>query len=204
MSPKDSDKPNKPKKIDDWDLESPFDTIVSLEELINMPPFKAASDSTGGTATAGARIPIWLERKVIHLTEIRGSPYHLKSDVFRDAIYIGLRVLNMRYKSDPDWATEAKMARVIDKANLITRIRSQINQIAAPIEQLWSGGDEEQAISTFEEFIASTTEIADEWHRGKQLQLIRNNHLLREVAERCSVEARKAVFGDRSPKDVST
>ncbi len=201
MSSKDTGKPDKPKKSDEWDLESPFDTIVSLEELINMPPFKAASDSAGGTATAGTRIPLWLERKVIHLTELRGSPYHLKSDVFRDAIYIGLRVLNMRYKSDPDWATEAKIARVIDKANLITRIKTQIRQISTPIEELWAEGDEAQAISAFEEFIASTTEIADDWHKAKQLQLIKNNHLLREVAERCSPEAKRAVFGDRRSKN---
>ena len=201
-----NEKQEKPKKseLGDWDLESPFDTIVSLEELINMPPFKAASDSSGGTATAGTRIPLWLERKVIHLTELRGSPYHLKSDVFRDAIYIGLRVLNMRYKSDPDWATEAKMARVIDKANLINRIKAQIRQISAPIEELWAGGDEAQAVATFEEFIASTTEIADEWHRAKQLQLIRNDHLLKEVAERCSTEAKRAVFGDRGAKNAGS
>jgi len=204
MPPKDSDKSDKQNEPGDWNLESPFDTIVSLEELINMPPFKAASDSKGGTATAGTRIPIWLDRKVIHLIEIRGTPYHLKSDVLRDAIYIGLRVLNMRYKSDPDWASEARMARAIDQANLITRIKSTVDQMAKPIEELWAGGDEDQAISLFEEFIASTTEITDEWHRNKQIQTIKNNRLLREVTERCSPEAKKAIFGNRGKKNAST
>lgn len=198
------DRPHKPKpgKSDDWALEAPFDQIVSLEELINMPPFKAASDSTGGTATAGTRIPTWLDRKVTHLIEFRGTPYHLKSDVLRDAIYIGLRVLNMRYKSDPDWASEARMAKAIDKANLVTRIKTTVDQIAKPIEELWTGGDEEQAVIQFEEFIAATTEISDDWHRNKQIQTIKNNRLLKEVTERCSPEARRAIFGDRSTKNA--
>lgn len=200
MSQKSSDSPKKPGKPSDWDLESPFDTIVSLEELINMPPFKAASDASGGTATAGARVPMWLERKVIYLIELRGSPYMLKSDVYRDAIYIGLRVLNMRYKSDPDWATEAKMARAIDRANLITRIKTQIRQFSSPVAELWAAGDEDQAIGLFEEFIAASIEITDDWHRSKQMQLIKAEHLLREIAERCSPETKKAVFGDRGNK----
>ena len=199
-----SERPDKPKKgkPSDWDLESPFDTIVSLEELINMPPFKAASDSSGGTATAGARLPTWLERKVIHMIELRGSPYMLKSDVYRDAIYIGLRVLNMRYKSDPDWATEAKIARAIDKANAITRIRTEIHQFASPIAELWAGGDEEQAIQLFEEFIAASVEITDDWKRAKQMQLIKAEHLFREIAERSSPEVKLAVFGDRGTKNA--
>jgi len=200
MADKTDDEAKKRKKQGDWDLESPFDTIVSLEELINMPPFKAASDASGGTATAGARLPTWLERKVIHMIELRGSPYLLKSDVYRDAIYIGLRVLNMRYKSDPDWATEARMARAIDKANLITRIKTEIRQFSAPIAELWAGGDEDQAISLFEEWIAAAVEITDDWRRTKQLQLIKAEHLLREIAERSSPEVKKAIFGDRENK----
>ncbi len=199
-----NERPDRPKKgkPSDWDLESPFDTIVSLEELINMPPFKAASDSSGGTATAGARLPTWLERKVIHMIELRGSPYMLKSDVYRDAIYIGLRVLNMRYKSDPDWATEAKIARAIDKANAITRIKTEIQQFASPIAVLWSGGDEEQAIQLFADFIGASVEISDDWKRTKQMQLIKAEHLFREIAERSSPEVKLAVFGDRSAKDA--
>ncbi len=199
--PKDSGKSNKPKESGAWDLESPFDEVVSLEELINAPPFKAASDSAGGTPTAGTRIPTWLDRKVIHLIEIRGTPYHLKSDVLRDAIYIGLRVLNMRYKSDPDWATEAKLAKTIDKANQINRIKLQLRQFTTPIEELWAEGDEDQAVSLFEEFVASTTEIDEEWHRNKQLQLIKGNHILKEIAEHCSTETKKAVFGNRGVKN---
>lgn len=204
MSQGKSEDSKKQGKQSDWELEAPFETIVSLEELINMPPFKAASDSSGGTATAGARLPTWLERKVIHMIELRGSPYMLKSDVYRDAIYIGLRVLNMRYKSDPDWATEAKMARAIDKANLITRIKTEIRQFSAPISELWSGGDEDQAIALFEEFIAASVEITDDWRRTKQLQLIKNEHLLREIAERSSPEVKRAIFGDRGTKNAHT
>ena len=202
MTDKDKEGPKRPTKKSEWETESSYDEIVSLEELINMPPFKAASDASGGTATAGARLPTWLERKVIHMIELRGSPYMLKSDVYRDAIYIGLRVLNMRYKSDPDWATEAKIAKVIDKVNAITRIKTEITQFQAPIQQLWSGGDEAQAISLFEEFIAASVEITDDWKRMKQMQLIKAEHLFREIAERSTPEVKLAVFGDRSSKNA--
>lgn len=180
-----------------WDLESPFDTIVSLEELINRPPFKASSDKGGGSYTAAARIPFWLERKVMHLLEVMGSPYMLKSDVIRDAIYLGLRVLNMRHKTNPDWAVEAKMARTIDRINLLTRLQSQAKDFAGPTLELWEGGDEQQAREGVEEFVGAAVEIEDEWTRSKTLQLLKTNRQLRPVIDSCSEGVRRAVYGRR-------
>ena len=197
MAEKDSGKPKQPRKPNSWDLESPFDTIISLEELINMPPFKEASDSKGGSITAAVRIPSWLERKAVYLTESKGTPYHIKSDVYRDAIYVGLRLLNMRYKSNPDWAVEAKMANVIDRANLITRLKSRVDQISRPVVELWDSGDTEQAIMLLEDFVGAVVEVSDEWEKGKTIQLLKNDRRLNNILRECPLEVRSAVFGEK-------
>lgn len=180
-----------------WETESKFDSIATLEELVNMAPFKEASDSKGGSETIGVRIPSWLARKVMHLLEIRGSPYGLKSDVARDAMYIGLRVLNMRYKSDPDWAIEAKLARVIDDANALSRIKQKTRQFEQSLKEFWDNGDESQAVEYMEHYVAAVVETQDDYQRTKTLQFIRESMFLRNVVDRCNIGVRNAVYGRR-------
>lgn len=183
-------KPNSP---GGWELESSFDTVTSLEELIFRPPFKETSGREGGSATLGVRIPSWLERKVIHLLEIKGSPYQIKSDVARDAVYLGLRILNMRYKPTTDWAVESKMADAIDKVNLINRIRGQVESFTKPELDLWESGDEQQAIDGMEMFVSAAMEIEDEWQRDKTLKLLKGVRQLQPIIDGCSVQIRDAI-----------
>ena len=89
-----------------WEPEQQFDLAATLEELINEPPFKEVSGDTGDSVTSATRIPMWLYRRVVKLKELQGSPYELTSDVLRDALFIGLRILNMRYRVNPDWNVE--------------------------------------------------------------------------------------------------
>ncbi len=180
-----------------WATESQFDNVATLEELVNSQPFKEASDKQGGGDTIGVRIPSWLARKVQHLLEIRGSPYLLKSDVARDAIYIGLRVLNMRYKSDPDWAIEAKIARVIDDANALVRLRTKAKGFEASLKEFWDSGDEEQAVEYMEHYVAAAVETNNDYTRIKTLQLIKESMFMRNVLEKCNQEAKNAVYGKR-------
>ena len=102
----------KKKKRSDWALESPLDEEVTLEQLVNESPFKEASDESGQSTTAGTRIPMWLKRRIIKLRELSGSPYELDSDVTRDALFIGLRVLHLRYKMGPDWDSAPRSKKV--------------------------------------------------------------------------------------------
>lgn len=181
----------------DWNLESAYDVPSTIEDLIDLAPFKEASDTKGGSYTAAARVPTWLERKMMWFIEMKGSPYQLKSDVVRDMLYLGARVLHARYRGNPDWATESKMAEAVGQVGVVARIREQINQLARGLEDLWSEGEEKQAIEGLEKFIGAVVEMQDEWQRGKILQYVKGNHLLKQVAESCSPEVKKAIFGER-------
>jgi len=101
-------------KKSDWELESSFDLAATLEDMINDKPYKEASDESGESVTAGARVPSWLHRRVVKLRELAASPYEVNSDVYRDAIYNGLHVLHMRYGLTAAWSIERQMAAVVD------------------------------------------------------------------------------------------
>ena len=193
-----TDKDTPPKGKDPWSTESSFDTVISIDELIDRPPFREVSGKDGGSYTAAARIPTWLERKITHLIEVKGSPYQLKSDVVRDAIYLGLRVLNMRYKSSPEWAVEAKMANAIDKVNALSRMRTQIESFCRPVLDLWENGDEIQARQAVEDFVSALVEIEDDWMRSKSLQLMKTNKHMQSIIETCSDGIKRAVNDKKS------
>lgn len=189
----------KPKKQipGDWNLESAYDVPATIQDLIDLAPFKEASDTKGGSYTAGARVPTWLERKITWFIEMKGSPYQLKSDVVRDMLYLGARVLHARHRGNPDWATEAKMSEAVGQVGVVARMREQINQLARGLEDLWSEGEEKQSIEGLEKFVGAVVEMNDEWQKGKILQYLKGDKLLRQIAERCSPEVKKAVFGER-------
>ena len=185
------------KKATDWNLESPYDVPSTIEDLIELAPFKEASDTKGGSYTAAARVPTWLERKITWFIEMKGSPYQLKSDVVRDMIYLGARVLHARYKGNPDWATEAKMSEAVGQVGVIAHIHEQINQLTKGLKELWDEGDEIQAIEGLEKFIGAAVEMKDDWQRTKTLHYVKVDRLLRQIVEQCSDEVKKAVFGER-------
>lgn len=191
--------PKNKRQPGDWNLESAYDVPATLQDLIDLAPFKEASDTKGGSYTAASRVPTWLERKIIWFIEMKGSPYQLKSDVVRDMIYLGARVLHARYKGNPDFAAEAKMTEAVGQVGIVARMKEQINQLARGLEDLWNEGEEKQAVEGLEKFVGAVVEIQDEWQRGKELQYIRNHQLLKKIAEECSQEVKKAVFGERNP-----
>ena len=184
---------NQAKKATDWDLENAYDVPTTIEDLIDLAPFKEASDTKGGYYTAASRVPTWLERKITWFIEMKGSPYQLKSDVVRDAIYLGMRVLHARHKANPDFAVEAKMSEAVSQVGVLARMREQVNQLQRGLEDLWQSNDEKQAIEGLENFVGAVVEMQDEWQRNKTLQLIKGNHVLKQIAMQCSPEVKKAI-----------
>ena len=182
------------RKPTDWNLESEYDAPATIQDLIDMAPFKEASDTKGGSYTAAARVPTWLERKITWFVEMKGSPYMLKGDVVRDMIYLGARVLHARYKGNPDFATEAKMTEAVSQTGVLAHIKEQVNQLSRGMEELWSEGDEPQAIDLFEKFVAAAVEMRDEWVKMKTFQYIRGNRLLKQIADKCSQDVKNAVY----------
>lgn len=89
------------------------------------------------------------------------------------------------------------MTEAVGRVGVLARVKEQVNQLARGLEDLWGEGDEAQAIEGLEKFVGAVVEMQDDWQKGKTLQYVKNNRLLKQVAEQCSPEVKKAVFGDR-------
>lgn len=191
---------HKKPKPSDWELEAPFDMAASLEDLINTPPFKEASDEKGNSVTAGTRIPMWLHRRVVKLREIPGTPYELNSDVLRDSVYLGLQILHMRYKLSPDWDVERKMAAVTDTTGAIRRLKDQVEELTGGLEELFEDGDIDQAVQRLSDYVLAANELESKWHREKVFKLLKESRVIREIVPSCSPQVQKLISGGKQER----
>lgn len=173
------------KKDDAWEPEQQFDAAASLEELMHEPPFKEASDEGGNSHTCGARIPMWLYRRIIKLREQNGSPYDIDSDVVRDAIFVGLRVLNMRYRVNPDWDVESKMATIVDTASKARQMKQQIQILSDGLDDLMQDKDVVRAAQGLTLYVQAAMEIQSDWQRRRTFGMLRDDKVIKEVARHC-------------------
>lgn len=175
-----------------WNPEMSFDGALTIEDLIASPPFNDPGGKNN-SFSIGARIPGWMVRRLAKLSESKSTPYELHSDVVRDALYIGLRVLSVRYKSNPQWEAEVRMAQAVDKVGTIQRVRSQIQELSKGLEALVSNGDTVQAAYGLEEYLEPVIEIEDTWYKKKIIQFLYEEKTTRYLIDKCSEPIRKAI-----------
>ncbi len=183
--------PSKREKADDWEVEAPLDLAATLEELIGSPPFKEVSDEHGHSATAGTRIPFWLDRRVKLLKEMHGSPYELVSDVLRDAIFLGMRVLAMRHRMSPDWEVETKLAQVIDATGASRRIRNQVEELVQGIDEMFRDNDVQRAAENLTDYVLAAVDLENEWHKKKVFDILNSSRIVKDVVQYCPRETQK-------------
>jgi len=181
----------KDKKQDQWELEAPFDRPASLEELVEAQPFTEAGGSD--SVTAGTRIPKWMFRRVAKLTETTGSPYEVASDVYRDAIYLGLRVIFMRFHTTKDWGVESKLAAIAMDTEVMKRTRARVDLLAGGLENLLMEDEPEKATEELSEYVSAGVEMDDEWVKSRMFRMLRENETIMKVAKMCSAEVRKTL-----------
>jgi len=173
-----------------WEPEAVIDLAVTLQELIDEPPFKEVSDDAG-SATVGTRIPNWLLRRIVRLKELKHSPYDINSDVLRDAIYIGLRVLHLRYGLTPDWEVETKLAAAVDAVSAGRRVRSQVEELVAGLDEMFRDGDIDKAAHNLSEYVLAAVALDSDWHKTKVFQILTEHRIVREIASHCGEAVRK-------------
>lgn len=177
----------------DWSLEEPLDEPATLEDLVKAPVFKQASDRLGHSITAATRVPQWLNRRIAKLRETPGAPYEVSSDVVRDALYLGLRILHLRYTIAEDWDLDTKLANIRDLATASRRIKEHFDEFEGNLEDLFRGGDEVQAAHNLASYVITLSRMENMWHKGKIIGLIGHSRVCREVAEYCDVDTRALV-----------
>lgn len=184
---------NQDKKLSDWELESTFDLASTLEDLINAPPFREASDEKGESVTCGTRLPLWLHRRITKLREMSESPYEVTSDVLRDSVHIGLQILQMRYKMSQDWEVERKMAATVDATGALRRVKTQVDMLISGLEELREGGDIDQAAHRLSEYVIAANELINKWHREKLFRLLGASRAVKEIASACSLDVQRLI-----------
>ena len=189
--------PNRKEKQEtDWEPEAVIDLAATLQELLDEPPFKEVSDDAG-SATVGTRIPNWLLRRVVRLKELKHSPYDINSDVLRDAIYIGLRVLHLRYGLTPDWEVETKLAQTVDAVSATRRIRSQIEELVSGLDEMYRDGDVDKAVRNLTDYMMAALELESTWHKDKVFKLLAENRVIREIGSHCGEAVKKILEKER-------
>ena len=179
--------PDKKDKQDTgWEPEVAVDLAATLQELIDEPPFKEVSDEGGGSTTAGTRIPNWLLRRVVRLKELKHSPYDINSDVLRDAIYIGLRVLHLRYGLTPDWEVETKLAATVDAVSAGRRIRSQVEELVAGLDEMYRDGDVEKAARNLTEYVMAAVDLDSDWHKSRVFRILTTHRVVQDIDKNCN------------------
>ncbi len=179
------------KKDTGWEPEAIIDLAATLQELIDEPPFKEVSDEGGSSATVGTRIPNWLLRRVVRLKELKHSPYDINSDVLRDAIYVGLRVLHLRYGLTPAWEVETKLAQTVDAVSATRRVRNQIEELVAGLDEMFRDGDIDKAVRNLTDYMMAAVELENDWHRNKVFSLLAENRVIREIGTHCNDAIKK-------------
>lgn len=188
----------KDKQDTGWEPEAAIDLAVTLQELIDEPPFKEVSDEGGSSATVGTRIPNWLLRRVVRLKELKHSPYDINSDVLRDAIYVGLRVLHLRYGLTPDWEVETKLAQAVDAVSATRRVRMQVEELVAGLDEMFRDGDVDKAVRNLTDYMMAAVELENDWHRDKVFKLLADDRTVREIGRHCGDAVKKIL--DREKK----
>ncbi|GAI15056.1 unnamed protein product, partial [marine sediment metagenome] len=178
-------KKDKPKGDAAWETDDPFAGDITLEQLVDRTPFKESKDQYGHSVTAGTRIPDWLARKVERIIEHQGSPYDLKSDVYRDALFLGFQIIGLRLRIAADWEAEAKLSEIADATYEGARVRDRTNTLARGLEYLVDEGDMDKAAELLGDYIRLTQDLTVDWSRKRIFRELSRERIIQKVAVYC-------------------
>ncbi len=183
-----------------WELEEALDYDATLEEMVNSPPFKKASDEKGHSVTAGTRIPMWLVRRAQKMKEQANSPYEIISDVYRDAMYLGLWVLSIRYRYIEDWQVESRMASAINAAGVARHVREQVQDLVDGLEDLLKEDDYNIAVTRLQEYVRAANELNSAWRQQRIFKLLRESKTVMKIVDDCDKDVRRLIKPDKEDK----
>lgn len=162
-----------------WQLESQHSDTLTVDSLIEAQPFHV-DPGEKDLPVISTRVPQWMMREIIILVDRRGTSYQTKGDVAKDALYIGLKILNIRYGSK-DWKIEHGMAEVIDGLGKYKRMDENIGKLAEALEHLNKVGEGERAKRGLQDFIDRVSESDDISFKRTILKKLTSIHTTREL-----------------------
>ena len=187
--------PPKKEKRGQWELESLAKSVSTLEDLKNLPVFRASSDDKGHSTTISFRCPEWLSREFAVIKEAPGSPYDIASDAWRDAAYIGHIVIQMRQNAtNTAWPVKVKISQIIDELSTGRRLREEFKHAEDGLDDLCKSGETGRAIDKLNQLVLAVLDLPEsDPDRLYQLKLLAASQAVRNLLPSCDRDV-KAVL----------
>lgn len=155
------------------------DTTVSA--LMSWLPYTGSEDRKGHDIPLEARFPKSYGRIVEQIKEASAGELQVKSDVVRAAIYLGLPILALRYKTE-EWKVQHYIGRQMAEVFDSIRIHQDVESVVSALDELCRKQDEKEARDKLAEFMyaieLSSKKLKYQEVIQQELQRCRLLHLL--------------------------
>ena len=120
-----------------------------LSKLTGLKPYQQSEDKKGHDAQLGARFPKEIARRVSKIKE--QGPYVTNSDVVRDAVYIGIQILSLRYEKDDEWQAEMMSRKMMTDVEWDTGVYEAEERYINNLDRLCKNNDSDHAAQRLQE-----------------------------------------------------
>lgn len=130
-----------------WETDSPAFTLDDpISKLANLPPYHSSEDKKGHGVNLQAWFPKSYSRRVEVIRSFGKGIYDTQSDVIRDAISLGMHVLELRYGCDPEWELDAQLDHVASVAAHDAYIHDRESDFVDTLDKLCANKEEDRAV----------------------------------------------------------
>lgn len=156
---------------DSWITDGPGLSLSdALDKLTSQPPFKRSEDKRGHDAPMGTRFPKDVARWLTRVKE--AGQYQTTSDAIRDAVWLGLQILSLRYEEDPEWQVYLQLMRMSNEAAWAARIYEEEEGFANTLETFCKNDNEKHAIALLEEKLGLIQNLKEEKREERKRVLL--------------------------------
>lgn len=149
-----SDEPSKVSNLMSWEgigTETGLSVDDPIQVLTAEEPYHYTQDKRGHSTFLGGRFPKDFPRGIEKIREKAAGVYETNSDVVRDAIYLGMKILSLRYEVDPQWQVQHQIIKLNNEiawqATVYRQEEDFVNNLVIFINQ----GDDEIAQTRLQE-----------------------------------------------------
>ena len=154
----------RPGTDEDWLLSAAEELTSSdtIQTLVDKSPFKYSHDKHGHDVYLAARLPTDFGRWVSKMVESPGSPYEIRSDVVRDALYLGLCIISLRMDLSKEWRALAVLsditAKLAERRAFITRTIDLVKEFM----EAWDRGEHDLVREGLTRYLDSIAELDEQ------------------------------------------
>lgn len=157
-----------------------------LSALANLPPYKRSEDKRGHDTFLGARFPKDFARWATYLQETLPGHYTIRADVIRDALSLGLQVINLRTNLTlTEWQVVEKLALLESRASATAEEYRRVQRIVKDLEVLVDNKRMQLAKDTVRDYLDTLEGLTTEHRDSLKNHLVETlrNHGLAQLCD---------------------